>query len=105
MKINFMKEEKPSALKVCGMTVISKTISSSIMYPHEVLRTRLQHANRREMKDYDGVVSLVKYMLREHGFKSFFAGWTSNLLKVVPATAINFMTFEKLSYYLKNMNN
>lgn len=75
MKRRFMPEDKPSAIKVLQMTIISKCISASVMYPHEVLRTRLQHASKKDMNEYDGVISLVKYMKREHGFKSFFAGW------------------------------
>jgi hypothetical protein len=79
-------------------TLIAKTISSSAVYPHEVIRTRLQVKPKAEYGAYKGTSSLITHMYRTSGIKGFFAGYCANLLKVVPASTVNLMTFEVLSH-------
>ena len=49
---------------------------------------------------YDGVVHCVKTILEKEGYRGMFRGLIPCYLKVIPATAILFMTNERLKKWL-----
>jgi solute carrier family 25 (mitochondrial folate transporter), member 32 len=84
-------------------------IASSITYPHEVLRTRLHtqtavkysQADTRYIYDappakpkYKGIISSVLVIFREEGIAGFYKGFTINLFRTVPASALTILTYE-----------
>ncbi|KAL9656947.1 hypothetical protein ABK040_007038 [Willaertia magna] len=71
-----------------------KLIASAITYPHEVVRTRM-----REMVDgkcrYDkGMINAFKTIAKEEGRRGLYSGMGAHLIRVVPNTAIMFLTYE-----------
>ena len=72
----------------------SKGIASLATYPHEVVRTRMREAGSAR---YQKMLQSLALIAREEGAKGLYGGLGPHLLRVVPNTAIMFMSFEVLS--------
>lgn len=73
----------------------SKTIATVIAYPHEVFRTRT-----REHKHIGkSFITLFREILRSEGWRAFYSGLGTHLVRQVPNSAILFLTYETIIYF------
>ncbi|KAK6113137.1 Mitochondrial carrier family protein [Brugia pahangi] len=78
-------------------------VSQTIVYPLEVLKTRL--ALRRSNQLESGLVDLAVKMYRNEGFLCFYRGIVPNLIGIIPYAGIDLAIYETLkSYYVNNYN-
>ncbi|KAF1986637.1 calcium-binding mitochondrial carrier protein Aralar2 [Aulographum hederae CBS 113979] len=103
----------------CCASFISKTCATCATYPHEILRTRLQTQQRTpsysqfesglvrpagsatsdgmiNLPRYRGVVRTFKIILAEEGWRAFYNGMGTNLVRTVPAAMTTMITFEAM---------
>lgn len=87
-----------------GAAGMAKLIASLVMYPHEVVRTRLRQAPMRNGKPkYTSLIQCFKLIYKEEGFKSFYGGLTPHLMRTVPNSMIMFGTWEIFTKALANI--
>ena len=77
-------------------SVSSKLVAALATYPHEVLRTRFQTSNTSLSSKYLNIPHAIQLIFKEEGVKGFYRGLGTTLLRVIPATAVTFVTFEWL---------
>ncbi|KAJ5770442.1 uncharacterized protein N7511_002493 [Penicillium nucicola] len=69
--------------------------SASIVYPLNVLRTRLQtQGTVMHPPTYNGIGDVLRITLASEGPRGLYKGLTPNLLKVAPAMSISYVVYE-----------
>ena len=81
------------SLNVLCCSIISKLVATLATYPHEVLRTRLQTLKHSK---YSCLRNSIARIWREEGFRGFYKGLSATLIRVIPTTAIIFVTHHAL---------
>ncbi|KKZ67574.1 hypothetical protein EMCG_06750 [[Emmonsia] crescens] len=73
----------------------SGALSASIVYPMNVLRTRLQaQGTVLHSPTYTGIVDVTRKTISQEGIRGLFRGITPNLLKVAPSVSISYIVYE-----------
>ncbi|QQK40529.1 Mitochondrial substrate carrier [Penicillium digitatum] len=74
---------------------MSGGFSASIVYPLNVLRTRLQtQGTIMHPPTYTGIGEVLRITLKTEGPRGLYKGLTPNLLKVAPAMSISYVVYE-----------
>ncbi|KAF9972383.1 hypothetical protein BGZ65_009851, partial [Modicella reniformis] len=85
--------DQVSSTNILMASSMSKMAASIATYPHELIRTRLQNQSTHPPK-YRGIIHACKVIYHEEGFRAFYQGMPTNLLRTVPASALTILTYE-----------
>jgi solute carrier family 25 phosphate transporter 23/24/25/41 len=73
----------------------SGALSASVVYPLNVLRTRMQaQGTVLHPPTYDGIFDVARKTIHAEGLRGFYKGLTPNMLKVAPAVSISYVVYE-----------
>ncbi|XP_065170995.1 solute carrier family 25 member 32-like [Atheta coriaria] len=87
---------KLTTVEYLTFAAMSKLIAVATTYPYQVIRARLQNQHA----EYKGAVGCVVETWRFEGWRGFCKGLGTNLLRVMPATMLTFVTYENVSHFL-----
>ncbi|KAI9004397.1 solute carrier family 25, member 32b [Hyaloraphidium curvatum] len=79
----------------------SKTAATTITYPTQVLRSRLQVQQGSLTDEYAGLVDLVRKTARREGLYGFYKGFAANLIRVLPGSVVTLGAYEVISRALR----
>lgn len=87
--VKFDEDALPGNFTLALMGGFSGAFGASIVYPLNLLRTRLQsQGTAGHPRTYTGIMDVTRQTLKHEGPRGLFKGLTPNLLKVVPAVSI-----------------
>ncbi|KAG5982350.1 hypothetical protein E4U55_002016 [Claviceps digitariae] len=73
----------------------SGAIGATVVYPLNVVRTRLQtQGTVMHQATYTGIWDVTQKTIQKEGFRGLYKGLTPNLLKVAPALSITWIVYE-----------
>jgi len=78
----------------------AKGVAAILTYPHEVARTRMREQARGGVFKYKGMWTTIGVVAKEEGRSGLYAGMGVHLMKVVPNSAIMFLTYEVVNAWL-----
>jgi hypothetical protein len=88
LKRSFQAKESWQSSLLCGS--ISGLCSSSLLFPVDLLRRRMQLSSSASVS----LLNCLNEIHQRHGLRGFYRGLTAELLKVVPYVGVLFMTAE-----------
>ncbi|SCU84214.1 LAFA_0D08812g1_1 [Lachancea sp. 'fantastica'] len=104
-------DHKLDLFRLITASSISKMVASTLTYPHEILRTRMQlkappidKKNTPQIATHHALIRLVHRTYTKEGLRGFYSGFTTNLVRTVPASAITLVSFEYFRRYLTSIN-
>lgn len=86
---------------VLSLGALSGTFGATVVYPINLLRTRLQaQGTYAHPYTYDGFNDVLRKTVAREGYPGLFKGLVPNLAKVAPAVSISYFMYENLKYLL-----
>ncbi len=82
----------------------SKCVATVLTYPHEVARTRMREQARSGVFKYNGMWSSLGVIAREEGKAGLYAGMGTHVARVVPNSALMFLSYEIVNQWLSKQN-
>ncbi|KAG9247094.1 mitochondrial carrier domain-containing protein [Calycina marina] len=93
------EEVKMGTAATLGLSSSAKIVAGAVTYPYQVLRSRLQTYDA-EKRFGRGIRGVATRMWREDGWRGFYRGLATNIVRVLPATWVTFLVYENARFYL-----
>ncbi|KAB8293847.1 hypothetical protein EYC80_009328 [Monilinia laxa] len=96
-RLGYSEEDaKPGPFATGCIGAFSGAFGASIVYPLNLLRTRLQaQGTILHPPTYTGIMDVAQRTIKNEGFRGLYKGLAPNLFKVVPAVSITYVVYEQ----------
>lgn len=110
---NILSKKETDSFRLSGTGAllagaISGILASSIMFPVDVIKRRMQmmgiakhHVEELAKEGRSTPWGEATYLMRHEGIKGFYRGLSAELMKIIPTVAVTFWTYEFLKRFLK----
>lgn len=89
------KDAHPTAGLMAMMGGFSGAFGASLVWPLNLLRTRLQTSGTvLHSRQYNGIIDVFRQTVNAEGWRGLFKGMTPNIAKVVPSAGITWAVYE-----------
>lgn len=89
------EDAAPGSIVTAAIGATSGAFGATMVYPLNVLRTRLQtQGTAMHPPTYTGIWDVATKTIRNEGVRGLYKGLTPNLLKVAPALSITWVMYE-----------
>lgn len=96
------EDATPGNVITAALGASSGALGATIVYPLNVLRTRLQtQGTAMHPPTYTGIMDVAVKTVRNEGVRGLYKGLTPNLLKVAPALSITWVCYENMKTFLE----
>lgn len=83
-------------LAVLSMGAISGSVGASVVYPVNLIRTRIQtQGTAAHPYTYNNILDCYHQSIKREGWRGLFRGLGPNLAKVAPSVSISYLVYEK----------
>ncbi|KAK3861925.1 hypothetical protein Pcinc_032155 [Petrolisthes cinctipes] len=87
-----------SSLAVFGVGATAKALATILTYPIQLVQAKQRHGHNYEgLPQKAGLISIMFYIIRRHGFWGLFKGLEAKLLQTVLTAALMFVCYEKIA--------
>ncbi|KAL8664915.1 MAG: hypothetical protein Q9202_002624 [Teloschistes flavicans] len=95
------EDAAPGNFMTASIGAFSGAFGASVVYPINLLRTRLQSQGTAiHPPTYTGIVDVTVKTVKGEGVRGLFKGITPNLLKVVPAVSITYVVYDNSKKFM-----
>lgn len=95
------EKAKPGSISYALIGACSGSVGATMVYPVNLLRTRLQaQGTVLHPQVYGSFKDVYLKTLEREGYRGLWKGLTPNLLKVIPAVSISYMTYESTKNFI-----
>lgn len=95
------EDAAPGNIVMGAIGATSGAIGATVVYPLNVLRTRLQtQGTAMHPPTYTGIWDVTRTTFRNEGVRGMYKGLTPNLLKVAPALSITWVVYENSKKFM-----
>lgn len=95
------EDAAPGNIAMGAIGATSGAIGATVVYPLNVLRTRLQTQGTAMHKPtYSGIMDVARKTYKGEGIRGMYKGLTPNLLKVAPALSITWVVYENSKKFM-----
>ncbi|KAI0036819.1 mitochondrial carrier [Vararia minispora EC-137] len=99
LKLAYLKstgKDEPGVLALLMFGSISGSVGASMVYPLNLVRTRMQASGSSGHPErYTGIRDVIAKTYQRDGWKGFYRGLFPTLAKVVPAVSISYVVYEQ----------
>jgi solute carrier family 25 folate transporter 32 len=82
---------------------VSKAVATGVTYPYQVVKARLQQRVDPTINQvYKGFMDCVRTTAAREGARGFYKGFSANVLRVAPQSAITLVVYEKTKALLES---
>ncbi|KAK0708954.1 mitochondrial carrier domain-containing protein [Lasiosphaeria miniovina] len=95
------EDATPGNIATAILGATSGALGATVVYPLNVLRTRLQtQGTAMHPPTYTGIADVARKTIQNEGVRGLYKGLTPNILKVAPALSITWVCYENMKRIL-----